>query len=495
VRCAVAPLVIVAFAAACASTPAPQAAPPSAEAPPTASPVAPGPPSSTRFAIVHVTVVDPASGATSPDRAVVVDGDRIVTVIASDAVPPGRVVDARGKYVIPGLWDMHVHFVDPASARLFVANGVTGVRVMWGNPEYRPGAGRYHSEMRAAFDAGLRVGPRMLIASNLFEGPHPLWPHSLSLKTEDEARRAVDLSKASGDDFIKVYSGLDKPVFFAIADEAKKDGMVFAGHVPDSVTVAEASDAGQKSIEHLTGMLMAFSSHEDSLRASLAAFQASPHSKREHGEAYRAAREEARTTFSLDHGKPLLAKLAQNRTWQTPTLTVLRAMATLDDPSHASDPRLAYVSPYVRAGWDPTKDFRMKNKTRADYDALRAELEEDKAIVVAMAKAGVPILAGTDEGNPFCFAGFSLHDELALLVSAGLSPVEALRAATSGPAAYLERETTMGSIAEGMVADLVLLDDDPLKDIANTKKIAAVVSRGVYFDRPALDRLLEEAKR
>ena len=451
-----------------------------------------------RLAIVHVTVVDPGSGAEEPDRAIVIDGDRISMVVAADAVPDSpavRSIDAHGKYVIPGLWDMHVHFIDPASGKLFVANGVTGVRVMWGNPQFAPGVGRVHDEMRRGFDAKSQVGPRMVIASNLFDGPHPVWPHSLSLSTPEEGRSAVDEAKASGDDFIKVYSGLPRSVFLAIADESKKQGLAFAGHVPDAVTVREASDAGQKTIEHLTGMLFACSSREADLRKRSAEIDAMPHLRAERAELHRALRIEALTTFDVDHAAALFARLVQNGTWQTPTLTVLQAMATLDDPSHASDARLAYVSPYLRASWDPTKDFRMKRKTPADYAQMQAAFEVQKKIVGAMSKAGVPILAGTDEGNPFCYAGFSLHDELGLLVSAGLSPLEALRAATSGPAKLLGLESSMGSIAGGKVADLVVLDADPLVDIANTKKIRAVVSRGTFYDRAALDRLLEDVKR
>jgi imidazolonepropionase-like amidohydrolase len=208
----------------------------------------------------------------------------------------------------------------------------------------------------------------------------------------------------------------------------------------------------------------------------------------------RGLRDEAIATFDPQHASALFAKLVANGTWQTPTLTVLNAMATLDDPSHAKDPRLAYVSTFMRARWDPKEDFRTKDKKAEDYAAFRAALVKQTEIVGAMNKAGVPILAGTDELNPYCYAGFSLHDELGLLVKAGLSPAEALRAATFGPAKYFGWESKMGTVAEGKVADLVVLDADPLADIANTQKISAVVSRGTFFDRAALDKLLEQVK-
>ena len=420
--------------------------------------------------------------------------------MSSDALaslrPPARTLDETGKFLIPGLWDMHVHFADPASPKLFIANGVLGVRVMWGNPRFAPGMERFHFDMRDAFDKQALVGPRMVIASNILDGPKPTWPGSASLSTPEEGKKAVDGAKASGVDFIKVYTGLPKPVFFAIADESKKVGLPFVGHVPESVTVSEASDAGQKSIEHLTGMLFACSAHEDALRAKLAAFDAGKHEREPGARArvMRALRDDALASYDDARCAALFAKLVANGTWQVPTLTVLTMMATLDDPSHASDPRLQYVSTFMRDRWDPKKDFRTKDRTPADYASFRTVLAKQMAIVGAINKAGVPILAGTDELNPYCFAGFSLHDELGLLVKAGLSPAEALRAATWSPARFFGWEDKMGTVAEGKVADLVLLDADPLADIANTQKIAAVVTRGTLYDRAALASLLAQAK-
>jgi cytosine/adenosine deaminase-related metal-dependent hydrolase len=195
--------------------------------------------------------------------------------------PTLRVGDARGKYVIPGLWDMHVHFADPGSGRLFITNGVTGVRVMWGNPPYGPGMERFHFRLRDAFDSKKEVGPRMVIASQLIDGPHSFWPDATMVSTPDEARRAVDDAKSAGVDFIKVYSRLSRDAYFAIADESKRLGLPFAGHVPEAVSVAEASDAGQKSMEHLLGMLVACSSHEAALRRARATFAAGEHTSSE----------------------------------------------------------------------------------------------------------------------------------------------------------------------------------------------------------------------
>jgi imidazolonepropionase-like amidohydrolase len=460
---------------------------------PAATPTAVDP---ARIAFSHVTVVDPTDGSEQRDRTVVVEGDRIVAISAG-AVPgpaPGRVVDLRGKFVIPGLWDMHTHFADPASARLFVANGVTGIRVMWGNPRFGPGTDRMHTRLRDSYDSKAQLGPRMVIASQIFDGPKPIWAQSLALATPEQGRQAVLDAKKEGADFIKVYSLLPRPVYLAIAEASRSAGIPFAGHVPLSVTVAEASDVGQQSIEHLTGLLVASSSRETELKKRQAAFERRRHTPQE-ASAFR-RRQEGLAAASYDdaRARALFAKLIANRTWQSPTLTVLQSMATLDDPARTSDPRMVYVSGFVRNMWDPRNDFRTRNRTPADYAALRALFDRQLALVGEMNRAGVPLLAGTDELNPYCFAGFSLHDELGWLVKAGLSPAQALAAATSSPARFLGREAEMGTVAEGKVADLVFLDADPRQDIANTKKIAAVVSRGVFHDRAALDRMLDEVK-
>jgi hypothetical protein len=448
-------------------------------------------PAPTKTVLANVTVIDPVSGAKKLGN-VVLDGDRIVAVV--DKTPAdAKVLDYSGKYVIPGLWDMHVHFTSPLSAGLFVANGVTSVRVMWGNPQMGPKPMKLHTAMKAAIEKG-EVGPRMMIASNIMDGPHPIWPGSLALSTPDEGKKAVDDAKAGGADFIKVYSLLPRPVYFAIAEESKKQGITFEGHVPETINVGEASDAGQKSIEHLTGMVVACSGKEDALRKRQADFAKKDHKPEEWSKFKRDQTAEAVKTYDAKHADALFGKLAKNGTYQCPTFTVLKALSSFDDPKLMDDPRMQYEPEYMRKMWNPKTDFRTKAWTAADYTALRATLEKQLVIVGAMNKANVPILAGTDEVNPFCFPGFSLHDELGLLVKAGLTPTEALRAATWTPAKFFSQESTMGAVAEGKVADLVVLDADPTADIANTKKITAVVSRGVVHDRAALDKLLNDAK-
>lgn len=479
-------VVFVALASACAST-----------RPPSSATTLPLAPSTARLVLTHVTVIDVAKGIPQPDQTVVIEGDKIVSVGPHEEVPASpetMVVDAGGKYLIPGLWDMHVHFLDTDSARLFVANGVTGVRVMWGNPRFGPGTERVHDDLRDSYEGRKAIGPRMMIASQLLDGPNPIWSSSVSLSNPEEGRKAVQEAKKSGADFIKVYSLLPRDVYLAIVDESQKQGIPFEGHVPEAVSVIEASDLKQKSIEHLNGMMVACSSLETELRKEQAEFAKSPRPPADWSKFKREQAVRALSSYDDKHAEALFATLAKNSTYQCPTMTVNNAIATMDSPTHSTDPRLVYVSPYFKQRWDPKADFRFKSWTAKDFEFKRSSFQKELAIVGAMNKAGVPLLAGTDEGNPFCFAGFSLHDELGWFVKAGLSPAEALRTATLNPASFFGQETTMGTVAQGNVADLVLVDADPLADIANTKKISAVISRGVLYQRAALDKMLEEVK-
>ena len=400
-----------------------------------------------------------------------------------------QIVDATGKFLIPGLWDMHVHWDDKNYLPLFLANGVTGVRVMFGDPMFY--------EWRKEVEQGSLLGPRMLIASPIVDGPKPFWPGSIAVANETEGRQAVTRVKQGGADFVKVYSFLPRDAYFAIADEAKKQGIAFEGHVPISVSVEEASEAGQKSIEHLTGILPACSSREaellkssqDALAAVLTANQSLTALPNKH-ERNRLAME----TYSDEKADAVFAELKKNHTWQCPTLTVERSFALIDDPSFTNDSRLKYMPGQIKSSWDPTKDARLKNRSPEEVALGKKVYQKELEIVGAMQRAGVDILAGTDTLNPYCFPGFSLHDELGLLVQSGLTPIQALQAATLNPARFMGRENELGTIQTGKLADLVLLNANPLDDIANTRKIDAVVYGGRLFPKASLDEMLAKAQ-
>jgi hypothetical protein len=454
---------------------------------PTAS-AAPSP-----FMFAHVDVVDVGTATVRRDCDVAIRGGRIESVAPSTrSTPPGgrRVIDATGKFLIPGLTDMHVHWYDQRYLGLFIANGVTGVRQMWGFP--------MHAAWRKRIEAGSLLGPQFTIGSPIVDGPNPVWPNSVVVSDAAAGAEVVGRMKRDGYDFVKVYNRLPRDAYFAIARASKELAFPFAGHVPTAVSAFEASDAGQKSIEHDTGVLLAASSAETRLRdESLRVFtggEANQGIDSGRRAAIRQLNEDLLSTYDAEKAGRLFARFVRNSTSVCPTLVVLRAMASLDDARFTNDPRVKYMPRQIRESWNPANDPRNATKSAQDYALDRRVYRKQLDIVGAMHKAGVSLLAGTDVLNPYAFPGFSLHDELGLLVEAGLTPVQALRAATLNPAAFLGQEKTAGTIHPGKNADLVLLDANPLDDIAATRRIAAVVVRGRYFDRTALDALLTQAE-
>jgi imidazolonepropionase-like amidohydrolase len=443
------------------------------------------------LAITNVGVIDARGAPAQPASTVVISGKRITQVGKSaDIIPPAdaRIIDGTGKFLIPGLWDMHVHWEDKDYLPLFIANGVTGVRMMWGFP--------MHHEWRKQIEAGLLVGPRLFIASALVDGPKPIWPGSTVAATPEEGRQAVIEARKTGADFVKVYSMLPREVYFAIADEAKKQGIPFEGHTPIAVSAAEVSDAGQKSIEHLTELLVACSTREAELLKQAQDYLVERQTKTNAAHIISHMLDADKVeleTYDSGKAEALFAKFKKNHTWQCPTLTVLHNIACLNDPVPREDPRLKYMPVDLREFWIPTNDFRFKGVTSNAIALEKKMFQKDLELIGALQRAGVDILAGTDVSNPFCYPGFSLHDELAYLVQAGLTPMQALQAATLNAAHFMGRGKDVGTVEKGRIADLVLLEANPLDDIHNTTKINAVVFGGRLFTRHELDSMLSDA--
>lgn len=439
--------------------------------------------------LANVNVIDATGAPVRVNLTVVIQAGRITEIgnAAGVRLPRGaRVAEATGRYLIPGLWDMHVHWYDERFLPLFIANGVTGVRQMFGFP--------LHLEWRDRATRGNLLSPRFVVGSPIVDGPTAMWNGSIKVGNETDARQAVRKIKSTGYDFVKVYSDLPRDAYYAIADEAAKQGLTFAGHLPHSVTAQEASDAGQKSIEHMTGILEGCSPVGREITSGYLAARKGVDGQTGMNAAVllamRGLFERMLATYDQERATALFARFARNGTWQCPTLIVNRSMAMLGDKAFRNDPRLTYVPAAVRSNWQPENNPVLASRTADDY-ALRARRNQKEAAAIAeMRRAGVRFLAGTDTGNPFCFAGFSLHDELALLVDAGLTPMEALQSATSNAALFVGKEESLGTIEKGKIADLVLLDANPLDEIANTRRIAAVVVGGELFDRPRLDAML-----
>jgi imidazolonepropionase-like amidohydrolase len=378
--------------------------------------------------ITHVMVIDCTGAAAKPNSTVVVTGGFISAVGPSETVkiPSGaRVIDASGKFLIPGLWDMHGHLTDATEDAfpLLIMNGVTGVRDMGGDLAQ---IDRWRSEI----NDGTRVGPHIIRAGPFVDGPKQGVSNRLTVHTPEEARQAVHTLKAKGVDFIKIHNALPPDAFFALMDEARKEHIPVAVHLPQGVSSAEASDAGVASLEHIETI------NESALWRKGATAKTV---------------EQAVDENLGPAGQELFQRFVKNGTWYVPTL-------------------VAYERGFVLWSNDPES-----LKPRLEVHQKQIEL------VRMMHKAGVQIMAGSDFSDWGMVPGIDLHNELALLVEAGFSPLEALQAATLNPAKFLGKTETFGTIQVGRTADLVLLDMNPLEDISHTRKIHAVMLGGKFF--------------
>ena len=428
------------------------------------------------FSIGNVTIIDVTGGPPKLHRTVVIRDGKIDDIrYADEKKVKGQEINGTGKFLIPGLWDMHVHIVfgdwfphaKEITLPLFIANGVTGVRDMGSDLDPL-------QQWRKEISAGTLTGPRIVMSGPMLDGPQPRFPASIAIKTPEDGRRAVDDLKKRGVDFIKLQSLIPRDAVFAIADEARKQGITFVGHVPDSVRASEASNAGQKSFEHLIGIFEGASPLEDE-------FIKGPKTE-----------SKSLSTYDPERAAKLFALLAKNQTWQCPTLVWERGGNLIELSDFAHDSRAKYVPPY----WKDVTWKRFTEQIEHDFNAddlatRRRFVQKELEVVKSMHDAGVLFLAGTDTPpGVYIFPGFSLHEELQRFVAAGFTPLEALQTATLNPAKFLGRENELGTIEKGKLADLVLLDANPLDDVRNTQKIAAVVANGRYFSRADLDKML-----
>jgi hypothetical protein len=446
--------------------------------------------------IRNVTIVDPERDRLEPRRDVVILGDRIVAIQAGGTARPpedGRVIDGAARFLMPGLWDFHVHvFSAPGeedlALPLYLLNGVTGIRDV--------GALRSLPEQQAVAAAvarGERVGPRIVLAGALIDGPPGSWPGQLVAGDPGEGRARVREAKAAGWTSVKSYSLLGEATYLAIADEARRQRLPLFGHIPESVRLETAVAAGHRSIEHFGRVTQACSTAEAGMvaanAAALLADQPLP----------------ALMRVMAGHNQTTLEHWEARRCAEVGRLLVRADVAVMPslmvsdfylgkDPA-PDDPRLRTVPAAVRAQW-AQGDWRRQQLSATLLALAPRSVALDWRTLALMRHAGVTLLAGTDAAyaNPFLFHGFTLHDELARYVATGLTPRQALLAATVNPGRFLRRPDLAGRVAEGQKADLVLLDANPLADIAATRCIHAVVADGRLFDRAALDALRREVE-
>ncbi|MFD1218106.1 MULTISPECIES: amidohydrolase family protein [Microbulbifer] len=442
--------------------------------------------------IRHATIVDVERAQLLPDQAVATLGDRIVAV-GKDAEVAGnwsskQTVDGRNRYLIPGLWDMHVHFgggealieENRALLPLYVAHGVTTVRDASGDIPLPV------LDWRREIAEGSLFGPTLLSSGPKIEGMDPVWKGTIETGSKADVDRAIEYLQALDVDFVKVTDSTLKPELFLYAlRQARGAGLRTSGHIPMQLTLGQAVDAGLSSIEHLGYAYNAGAKDEAEIAADFAA-----------GRITRAeARARLDTGFDRDTAMAAYQNLAAKDVFVTPTLNGSRIIAYLDHDDHRDDDYLAYIGPGLRE----TYQWRVKRAagaTPAQIEQRHARYQRVAAVIPMLQEAGVTIMAGTDAGflNSFNYPGIGLHDELALFVELGLTPAQALSAATRAGPAWFGLLDRYGSIDEGKAADLVLLERNPLEDIRATRAIHTVLLRGAVQDRSALDRILADTR-
>ncbi|WLW55774.1 amidohydrolase family protein [Streptomyces sp. SX92] len=451
------------------------------------------------YALTHATVIDATGAPAKRDMTVVVSGARIAAVgrTGTVAVPPGaRVVDLAGKYVVPGLIESHVHSAGPEAVvpPLYALTGVTTVREMRGDV--------LHHEWRHEIESGRLLGPRWVIGSAIVDGRPSLHTHDTGSLVEvgnaREAREAVRQAKRENADFVKVYSRLDRASYLAIADEARRRRIPFAGHCPDTVTLPEAIRTGHRTFEHMDSLTLATSAHEKEIREGLAAItvDASQDSFHRYRDWYAAVHPlEYRAVLGYDRAKAraLFADLAGDRSGVVPTLVIHRVLEVPEE-NHETD-EWKYLPASMTGWWREVADVVTGGRTPEEARRIREIFDHKTKLVGEMRRSGVRILAGTDTGNPFVVPGFALHDELELLVGAGLTTMQALRAATDQPARVFGLGHDLGTVESGKLADLVVLDADPLANIRNTRSIHALVVNGRLITHEERAGLLTEIEK
>ncbi|AFL86412.1 amidohydrolase, imidazolonepropionase [Terriglobus roseus DSM 18391] len=433
----------------------------------------------------HVNVIDTVTGNIATDRTVVVNGNRIAKIAPSRKLshPTGRIIDARGKYLIPGLWDMHTHVYYGKTAAqgtdlilpLFIANGVTGIRDMGSDLDKIVQA-------RNEAAAHRLTAPRLWVSGPMLNGPGETYAGSIATTNATDAVKVVDTLLRHGADFIKIQSDMPRDAYFAAVTETKRLGKTFVGHVPDAVSASESVAAGQLSFEHLIGIFEASSPDEPTyLKSSYAKGTKKPGMFLA---TYDAAREAA-----------IIRQLADHHVWQCPTLFWESGQWLADEVHYADDPDLAYAPASWTTAW-PGFAKTLAHTMDTDPAPVREQfVTHELGIVRRLHAAGVPFLAGTDTPAGIdLIPGASLHRELERFVDAGFTPLQVLQTATLNPAVFLNRRADLGTVEQGKLADLLLLEANPLVDIRNTRKIAAVVADGQFYGTAELASLREQLK-
>lgn len=429
-----------------------------------------GSPTKDRIALVGVTVIDGTDGVVRQDQVIIIRGTKIETIAPRagfDIPRTAEVVELQGKWVIPGLIDAHAH-VDRWSLARFLDFGVTSIRDLH---HVQDSIIALHEEVAL----GTIRAPHLFIAGAAVDGEPATLPGATGVADPDAARRAVDERAVANIPVIKGYSRLTPPLLKAIVEEATTLNIPVTAHL-GMVDALTAARLGVRGIEHLSGIPEAigpaerfYAAHRKSYIAGWTMF------------------EQAWAGLDSAALSRMAGQLAELRVTLVPTLVLHDTWSRLDDPAVTTAPDLAYVPQSVKEEWDLPNFIAGAGWDATTFTTFRAGRAKQDLFLREFRAAGGSIVAGTDASNLMIVPGASLHRELALLVLAGISPQEALMAATSRAAALIGADS-IGLLAPGKVADLVILDADPLADITNTRRISRVMLSGVLMARDSIDQ-------
>jgi len=443
-------------------------------------------------ALTQATIVDVASGKLVKGKSVLLKGDTILAVVDDKALKnyaPKQTYKLKGKYLMPGLWDSHVHFGGgPALIEenkqllpLYLAHGITTVRDCAGDLSDTVLA------WREQISKGELEGPTILASGPKLEGYKPLWKGTIEVGTPEEVSKALDYLQSRKVDFVKITENtMTPPIFLESLRQAKARGLRTSAHLPVQLTLDDLFQAGLGTVEHQSYLLRGATPREAELTAQVVA------GKMTGREALRASLE----SYDEATARATFRRMAQAGTAIVPTLVGSQVTAYLDQDDHANDPYLQYIGKGLRA----TYDWRVQRAAKDDKDAIalrKALYEKSASLLPLLEQEGVSIIAGTDAGflNSFDYPGQGLHDELDIFVKNGLTPQQALKAAVLAGPRFLGKQDRYGAVAAGKTADLLVLDADPLQDIKAVRKIRMVLSHGKAYDRAQLDAMLAGVKR
>ncbi|WGK64620.1 amidohydrolase family protein [Croceiramulus getboli] len=442
------------------------------------------------LAIKNVNVIDLQTGAVS-EQSIIIHENRINTLIPKrpegtfidNDYEAAQTIDGEGLYVLPGYWDNHVHFrggdslamANKALLPLFLANGVTTVRDAGGDLTGEV------MNWKAAMNQGTLNGPSIFTSGPKLDGPQATWAGSLVVENKAQVEYALDSLQKLQVDFVKLYdSTISRDNYLHILREAKKRGMITSGHMPFTVTLEEAIEAGIGSIEHLYYIMKGCSAKEEAITERIRKGELS----------FWESMDELRATYSEEKAQQTFAMLKANEVYVTPTLHIGETLSYLDEDDHSDDVYAAYVAP----GLQKTYAGRIERALNASEEAKtsRKELQEFfNTLAFKLNEAGVSLLAGSDCGayNSYVYPGISLHEELKALVDAGLTELDALNTSAPHGAAFLGKEH-YGSLQVGNYADLVILAGNPLEDIKLSRKLTHLIQQGKVFTLEELEEKL-----